>query len=358
MATLKTTTVNGTLRSSSFYPYESVAHGGEDYPIFILPKIRYNGPDNIDPTHNPRNYFKALIKYICKKYPNTKQGLWFGSTNPNSISTSTIHIYETSDVSDELPRYSSGTSFSLDGEIYQFGTIEYNWYFYTTLSDHNYSNTLDNTYVRYTVANHLNFQNTCGINNIAFIEGTNEYSNEKYDSVIFESSIDAGEYGFCSQDQARNGYDTDFGYIVTGSGKLIPSSSFVWTASSLEGIKLNNGSYGGVPANMDFTDDFMKTHSYMGSIMHNIDNCDWHNIINIVHRGYQVKENGTADTTNTSDNYKYGLQIRSRMTSYDAPLKFRHYFNGDYGSWIRVWDDNNLKLSYSDGVLSITATDN
>lgn len=142
MATLNATTVNGVLRASSIYPYESAAHGGEDYPVFILPKIKYDGPDNIDPTHNDPAYLKALIKHICKKYPNTVQGLWIGESNPNSISTTTIHIYDTSDVSNELPRHSSGTSFSLGGDTYKFGTIDYKWYFYITVNNSNFANTL------------------------------------------------------------------------------------------------------------------------------------------------------------------------------------------------------------------------
>ncbi len=207
----------------------------------------------------------------------------------------------------------------------------------------------------YKISSNVDFNNSYGINNIQFLEGTtnNTYG---YNCIIFNSSIDPSAYGFCSKNQAINAKDSAEGFLVAGSGKLLNSGSFVWTSTSLVGTAHATDKYGGTASSYGtMVSDFLKTHSYMGTHV-STDSDIWYNLINIVHRGYQLNKNGSADTGTGIDNNKYGMQIMSKLVSSNDPIQYRHYSSGTYGNWITIWDKNNLKYSYSSGVLSITTS--
>lgn len=77
------------------------------------------------------NYFKALVKKICTIYPNVSNGVFIGRVAPDSQGWYSLYIYDTSALTDGLPRYSSGHFFPYDSGviIIRFGTAEYTWYY-------------------------------------------------------------------------------------------------------------------------------------------------------------------------------------------------------------------------------------
>lgn len=194
-----------------------------------------------------------------------------------------------------------------------------------------------------------------GINNVVFLEGSTS-NLTGYNSIVFRSGIDSTNYGFCDRSRSINAKDSNEGFLVAGSGKLLNSGSFVWTSTSLIGTAHATDKYGGTESSYpNMINNFLQTHSFMGT------HCStstgiWYNLINIVHRGYQLNIDGSADTGSGTDNNKYGMQIMSPLVSHTASIQYRHYNQGSYGDWITIWDSNNLKYSYSSGVLSITTS--
>lgn len=111
--------------------------GCDSSKFIIIPKVPYS---MIDSTHNTDTYFKALLKWICQKYPNMINYTFVGLANPNVNGKVSIHIYNTSDVKDGYPQYSAGFFHSLFGTFIAFGTTEYNFYYRESLmTDNNYA---------------------------------------------------------------------------------------------------------------------------------------------------------------------------------------------------------------------------
>ena len=103
-------------------------------PLYILPYVSY---EEIAPSHDTGDYLKALLKWICRNYPNVEGGLWLGRANPNSAGQIIIDIYDTSDVDgDGMPKYCCGTYRNLSGEIVTFNTeaYEFTGFYSATLS--------------------------------------------------------------------------------------------------------------------------------------------------------------------------------------------------------------------------------
>lgn len=95
-----------------------------------------------DTSHTISVYFKALLKWICSNYPNKIECTFLGRVAPNSMSNTSIFIYNTSkiDATSGLPEYSSGSYTHLGGNIYVFGTYNYAFYFRESLmSDSKYA---------------------------------------------------------------------------------------------------------------------------------------------------------------------------------------------------------------------------
>lgn len=92
-------------------------------PLYILPYVPFT---EIAPSHNTVDYLKALLKWICRNYPNVEGGLWLGRANPNSAGQIIIDIYDTSEVDgDGMPKYCCGTYRNLLGDIVTFNTNVY-----------------------------------------------------------------------------------------------------------------------------------------------------------------------------------------------------------------------------------------
>lgn len=115
----------------------NLVDGCDSSKFIIIPKVPYS---IIDSTHNTDTYFKALLKWICQKYPNMIDYTFVGLANPNVTGKVSIHIYNTSDVKDGYPQYSAGFFHSLFGTFIAFGTTEYNFYYRESLmTDNNYA---------------------------------------------------------------------------------------------------------------------------------------------------------------------------------------------------------------------------
>lgn len=79
------------------------------------------------------DWFKALLKAICVKYPSTTTCRFIGRLSPNSQRSYDVTIYDTSAVSDGLPRYSYGYYVPYgtnDTSIKPFGTSDYTYYWH------------------------------------------------------------------------------------------------------------------------------------------------------------------------------------------------------------------------------------
>lgn len=90
--------------------------------IKIIPKVIY---DEIDPTGSTSTYCRELLKWICRTYPNHNNYIFMGLSHPNSIGIVFIQIYSTNDVSNGIPRYSTGMNLNLNGLLCTFGTYNY-----------------------------------------------------------------------------------------------------------------------------------------------------------------------------------------------------------------------------------------
>ncbi len=72
-----------------------------------------------------REYFKALLKWICANYTGEVQLI--GRVTPNSQGMLTIHVYDCSDVRGGLPQHSSAVYEAYMGSVTAFGTASYEW---------------------------------------------------------------------------------------------------------------------------------------------------------------------------------------------------------------------------------------
>lgn len=104
------------------------------------------------------------------------------------------------------------------------------------------------------------------------------------------------------------------------------------TAEDIGAPEAKNTIYGANPKdldlNMEFDDEFLLAHGYMGSI-HVNGNPDWYNLINVRHRNGQ------------DDGDLYGLQIRKALTVTGSPLQYRAQTGGDWEAWETVYSSSN-----------------
>ncbi len=104
------------------------------------------------------------------------------------------------------------------------------------------------------------------------------------------------------------------------------------TAEDIGAPEAKNTIYGANPKdldlNMEFDDEFLLAHGYMGSI-HVNGNPDWYNLINVRHRNGQ------------GDGNLYGLQIRKALTATGSPLQYRAQMGGDWTMWETVYSSSN-----------------
>lgn len=111
--------------------YTSAKDGGGGHRTFYIPNISYS---SLGVSTSWKEFFEALLKWICKNYPNVSDGTFIGCVSPSSRGNVIIHIYSTADLSDGLPRHSSGLYIPFDGGLVYFGTNTFNYYFGSTIS--------------------------------------------------------------------------------------------------------------------------------------------------------------------------------------------------------------------------------
>lgn len=76
------------------------------------------------------DWFQALVKAICVKYPSQINTLFRGTIQPSSYRSYEVFIYDTSEVDSttQLPRYSFGRALGYGSTYIKFGTENYVWY--------------------------------------------------------------------------------------------------------------------------------------------------------------------------------------------------------------------------------------
>lgn len=90
-----------------------------------LVDLGYNTSENLT---NYYYYFLGLLKWAYNKYKNNGNILLIGTAVPNSIGNCQIQLYSSSSANnDGIPQYASGLYESLDGIIYTFSSVNYNY---------------------------------------------------------------------------------------------------------------------------------------------------------------------------------------------------------------------------------------
>lgn len=115
-------------------PNEFVERNGGDWEakyhnnkLFVLPNVPFT---EIEPSHDTETYFRELLKWLCRNYPNIQSACWVGVCNPNLDASCRVHIYDTSIVNNEgLPEYADGIANNLNGDLILFGCNSYNYFF-------------------------------------------------------------------------------------------------------------------------------------------------------------------------------------------------------------------------------------
>lgn len=82
-------------------------------------------------------YLEAWLKKVCAMYPNRNRCIFIGTIVPNSTGTVVCSIYSTSDLTNDLPQYASGTYTVINGDVGArlavFGTYQYEFVYSSNL---------------------------------------------------------------------------------------------------------------------------------------------------------------------------------------------------------------------------------
>lgn len=89
----------------------------------FTPKYSYH---NFEVGTDTDDVLEAVIKQLCIDYPNKQHITFFGNIEPNSTGIYFLHIYNTSDLTNGLPRYSMGLYVGNE-RFCNFGTWEYEY---------------------------------------------------------------------------------------------------------------------------------------------------------------------------------------------------------------------------------------
>lgn len=110
--------IDGYIQPKSIY--SKTISGADQKKVIVIPMADYSviGANTTD-----ADFFNKLLKWICTNYPGETNTTFIGAVRPNGIATVIVHIYDTNDKSNDLPRYSSGVYFG--NSIYYFKTDNY-----------------------------------------------------------------------------------------------------------------------------------------------------------------------------------------------------------------------------------------
>ena len=144
----------------------------------------YGHPDDI--------YLQAICKWAIATYSNQGDITLIGTIAPNSSGTCILHLYSNSgrDSSTLLPRYCSGTYTTLTGRIFNFGTVDYSWYYQAealildipTITNYYWAN------IKISASSNTNTSptfNTCYTSNWFRSSGSTGWYNESYGGGIY-----------------------------------------------------------------------------------------------------------------------------------------------------------------------------
>ena len=142
-------------------------------------------------------WFTALLKMLCAKYPSVQQAVFKGKMQPNSLRFYSVMIYDTSAVSNNLPQYSYGyysALNALDAPIREFGTYAYTFFWHNgvthAISADSATNATNATYASLATRTNTRYCNMMvivdntldSINSTTFITWLNAHNSEFQDS--------------------------------------------------------------------------------------------------------------------------------------------------------------------------------
>lgn len=124
---LKDAVFNGNLNVNQILSLINNTTSDKSKWIFT-PKYSYH---NFEVGTDTDDVLEAVIKQLCIDYPNKEHITFFGTIEPNSTGIYFLHIYNTSDLTNGLPRYAMGLYIGNEC-ICNFGTWEYSFLYVNT----------------------------------------------------------------------------------------------------------------------------------------------------------------------------------------------------------------------------------
>lgn len=192
-----------------------------------LVSLGYNTQDHI---YDGYYYFLGLLKWAYNEYKNQGNILLIGCASPSSVGNCQIQIYSNHGVnSDGVPKYASGLYESLQGTIYTFSSVEYN-YRYGQINANN-ANTATNANAVNGVSLTWSGQMTSSQWIAAWESGTSIRAMSAYNTFISMCSyLDEGSSDVTDGTMFITSYATDNGF-ADPNGKNKPykrKASFLW----------------------------------------------------------------------------------------------------------------------------------
>lgn len=178
--------------------------------LVIFPQVPYSV---LDSTHDTKTYLKALVKWLCQKYPNKNNVTFVGTSNPNSVMKTTIHIYSTSTVdSNGYPKYATGNAYELGGAQYNFGFNNYEYYYFADLNELSKFASSDKIGGSATSAVKLDSSAGSATQPIYFSEGKPVATTYSLSATVYGAKSNSGKLAYYSSETSIN-YTNTISYI-------------------------------------------------------------------------------------------------------------------------------------------------
>jgi len=135
------------------------------------------------------DWFKALLKAICVKYPNSQMVRFVGRINPNSQRNYEVTIYDTSILRNGLPQYSYGLYHAYGGGFRFFGTNDGTYYYWEGVAKAESANTATSATNADNATNATNATNAKNSTYLTPTQLTNENLNDIKESTRYYYAI-------------------------------------------------------------------------------------------------------------------------------------------------------------------------
>lgn len=197
------------------------------------------------------DWFKALLKAICVKYPNSHIVRFVGRLDPNSQRNYEVTIYETSVLRNGLPQYSYGLYHAYGGGVYLFGTNDGSYYWNEGVFHANTSNTATSASTAGTAGTATNASFADYLNLVATNEIRFRNRLQNVGGIWFNYRWYEGSYATLNGYNFGNGaggytHLVASGYYDNSSNKA-PLEKTLWTGTKMAGesagISLNVSAY-------------------------------------------------------------------------------------------------------------------